>query len=206
VSAREAKVAERLVREQTPAEFFREQLARAMEHQKVSTSAFTEFYLVNLLTGCVHADALPAPEPGYDEMPLALLYLRALQSDRFERMRLLRAMGDTALFTSGFFADSLASRLADVAYYRALGGRAYACLSQEDVPSGLGASVFSELAGRFGEFADVLSEVSESTRLSSHKSIVELYERWIHTGSRRAALLLAERGIAPVLPGESRPQ
>jgi hypothetical protein len=199
-------VAERLVREQSPAEFFKEQVERALEHQRVSTSAFTEYYLVNLLTGCLHADALPPPEPGYDEMPLALLYLRALQADRYERLRLLRAMGDTALFTAGFFADSLARKLCDLAYYRALGGRAYACLSQEDTPSGLGATVFSELAGRFGEFADVLSEVSESTRLSSHKSILDLYERWLQTGSRRAALLLAERGIAPVLPGESGPQ
>ena len=38
-------MAEKLVREETPIEFFREQLERAMEHQKVSTSAFTEFYL-----------------------------------------------------------------------------------------------------------------------------------------------------------------
>ena len=199
-------MAELLVREQTPAEFFREQLERAMEHQRVSTSAFTEYYLVNLLAGCVHADALPAPEPGYDEMPLALLYLRALQADRYERLRLLRAMGDTALFVSGFFADSLARKLSDLAYYRALGGRAYASLSQEDGPLGLGASVFSELADRFGQFADVLSEVSETTRLSTHKSILDLYERWLQTGSRRAAVLLAERGITPVLPGESRPQ
>jgi hypothetical protein len=199
-------MAERLVREQTPAEFFREELGRAMDHQRVSTSAFTEYYLVNLLTGCVHADALPAPEAGYDEMPLALLYLRALQADRYERMRLLRAMGDTALFTSGFFADSLTGKPSDLAYYRALGGRAYAFLSHQDAANGLGASVFGELAGRFGQFADVLSEVSETTRLSTHKSIVELYERWMQTGSRRAALLLAERGIAPVLPGESRPQ
>jgi hypothetical protein len=199
-------VAERLVKEQSPAEFFKEQVERALEHQKVSTSAFTEYYLVNLLTGCIHSDALPAPDPGYDEMPLALIYLRALQADRFERMRLLRAMGDTALFTVGFFADSLAGKLSELAYYRALGGRAYASLSQEDAPNALGASVFSELAGRFGQFADVLSEVSESTRLATHKSILDLYERWLQTGSRRAALLLAERGIAPVLPGESRPQ
>ena len=38
----------------------------------------------------------------------ALLYARALQSStRQERARLLRAMGDTALFVSGFFSESL---------------------------------------------------------------------------------------------------
>jgi hypothetical protein len=36
--------------------------------------------------------------------------------------------------------------------------------------------------------------------------VLRLYERWVQTGSRRAAAMLAERGIAPVLPGDGRPQ
>jgi hypothetical protein len=195
-----------LVRDETPMEFFREQLERAMEHQRVSTSAFTEHYLVNLLTACVRGDR-SAPEPGFDETPLAILYIRAVQASRADRARLLRAMGDTALFVSGFFADSLSNTLADLGYYKAMGGHAYARLSREDAaPGGLGAAVFSELSGRFSEFADVLAEVSEQSRLATNTSVLRLYERWVQTGSRRAAALLAERGIAPVLPGEGRPQ
>ena len=191
-----------LVRDETPMEFFREQLERAMEHQKVSTSAFTEFYLVNLLVSAVHGDPLPAPEPGYDETPLALLYARALEASRADRARLLRAMGDTALFVSGFFADSLSGRLVDLAYYRSMGGHAYATLGREQRPEAYSPAVFLELAGRFTQFADLLSEVSESSRLSSNRSILALYERWLQTGSRRAASLLAQRGITPVSPGE----
>ena len=195
----------KLVRGETPVEFFREQLSKAMEHQRVSTSAFTEYYLVNLLAGCVHGDNLPAPEPGYDEMPLALLYVRALEASRAERARLLRAMGDTALFVSGFFADSLERKLADVAYYRSLGGHAYARLSQEErLP--YGPSVFSELAHRFSQFADVFSEVSELSRLNSSQSVLRLYEKWLATGSRRAAMQLAERGIAPVAAQGGKPE
>ena len=195
-----------LVKDETPMEFFREQLERAMEHQRVSTSAFTEHYLVNLLSACVHGEPAPA-EPGFDETPLAILYIRAVQSSRAERARLLRAMGDNALFVSGFFADSLSNKLADLGYYKAMGGHAYARLSREDaVPGGLGATVFSELSGRFSQFADVLAEVSESSRLATNTSVLRLYERWVQTGSRRAADLLAERGIVPVLPGDGRPQ
>ena len=188
---------ERVVRV-TPVEFFREQLGKAMEHQRVSTSAFTEYYLVNLLAACVRGDHLPAAEPGYDEMPLALLYARALDSSHFERARLLRAMGDMALFVSGFFADSLGRKRVDLGYYRCMGGYAYARLSQEEDALGLLQSVFSELAGRFIQFADVLSEVSETSHLTSNVSVVRLYERWLQTGSARAATLLAEKGIAPV--------
>ena len=194
-----------IVRDETPMEFFREQLEKAMEHEKVSTSAFTEYYLVNLLSGCVHGE-LPPSEPGFDETPLAVLYVRAVQASRGERTRLLRMMGDTALFVSGFFADSLSRGLVDLGYYKAMGGQAYARLSREDSPHGVGSSVFSELSGRFSEFADVLAEVSEASHLSTNKSVLRLYERWVQTGSRRAAALLAERGIAPVLPGDGRPQ
>ena len=199
-------MAEKLVGEGTPMEFFREQLERAMEHQKISTSAFTEFYLVNLLVSCVRGEPLPPPEPGYDETPLALLYARALEASRADRARLLRAMGDTALFVSGFFADSLTG-LVDLGYYRVMGGRAYSCLGREGQEDVYGPTLFRELAGRFGEFADLLAEVSESSRVSTNRSILALYERWIQTGSRRAATLLVERGIVPVVPnGEGRPQ
>jgi hypothetical protein len=194
-----------LVRDETPMEFFREQLEKAMEHQKVSTSAFTEYYLVNLLSASVHGD-LPPSEPGFDETPLAVLYVRAVQASRGERTRLLRMMGDTALFVSGFFADSLSRGLVDLGYYKTMGGQAYARLSREDSALGVGSDVFSELSGRFCEFADVLAEVSETSHLSTNKSVLRLYERWVQTGSRRAAVLLAERGIAPLPPGDGRPQ
>jgi hypothetical protein len=195
-----------LVLEETPMQFFREQLVKAMEHQKVSTSAFTEYYLVNLLARCVKGDALAPTEPGYDETPLALLYVRAMEASRKDRARLLRDMGDMALFMSGFFADSLNRRTADLGYYRDLGGRAYSRLSQEEAPFPFDRTVFSELAFRFTQFADLLSEVSENSRLAATRSVVVLYERWLQTGSPRAAVLLAEQGVVPVAPGESRLQ
>jgi hypothetical protein len=186
----------RLVQDETPIQFFREQLERAMDHQRVSTSSFVEYYLVNLLANCV-AGELPPSEPGYDEAPLAVLYVRALHSARQERARLLRALGDTALFMSGFFPDRLSRGLVDLDYYRSMGGIAYARLRRDEEPRVFGPEVFGELSGRFMEFADVLAEVSEQSRLHSNHSILKLYERWLQTGSRRAATLLAERGITP---------
>jgi hypothetical protein len=186
------------VSDHTPALFFRDQLITAMEHQRVSTSVFTESYLVNLLAAFARGEALPAREPGFDETPLALLYARALQAARFERALLLRAAADTALFVSGFFAESLPGGPSDLRYYASLGGRAYAQLSHDhgrEDPSG--SSVFVELSKRFREFVDVLNEISEKTRLSTPLSVVKLYERWLTTGSARAGALLAEQGIAP---------
>jgi hypothetical protein len=190
-----------LLQDATPMQFFREQLEKAMEHQHVSTSAFTEYYLVSLLTGAIK-DGLPAQEPGFDETPLALMYIRAVQASRYERARLLRGLGDWALFVSGFFGDSLDRKVVDLDYYRALGGYAYARLSRESDPLVFGPDVFSELSQRFTQFSDLLAEISENTRLSSPQSILRLYERWLQTGSRRAAVLLAERGITPLKCGD----
>jgi len=194
-------MSENLVRVETPVEFFREQLGKAMEHQRVNASAFTEYYLVNLLAACVRGDALPASEDGYDETPLALLYARAAQAPRTERARLLRLLGDSALFVSGFFAESVDGTLVDLGYYRSMGGRAYACLGQE-APFAFGPDVFAELSRRFSQFADVLAEVSEKSRLAHPISLVRLYERWLATGSRRAAMLLAEQGVTPIVGSE----
>ncbi len=195
-------MAGRLLQEQAPLEFFRERVVLAMERQKVETSAFVQHYVVDLLGRCVRADALPGTEPGFDDMPLALLYLRALQAAPHERARRLREMGDTALFLSGFFGDALLEKVGDLRYYRRLGGDAYARLGRER--SWSGAAVFSELAARFHELAEVLTEVSESTRLTNSRSVLRLYQRWAQTGSRRAARLLQEQGITPVDPGEGR--
>ena len=196
-------MSERLVSGETPVEFFREQLGRAMEHQRVATSAFTEFYLVNLLAACVRGENLPRPEAGFDEMPLALLYARALHATRHDRARLLRAMGDTALFVSGFFADSLSDDAGGLRYYCDLGGHAYARLAHEhETAASVAPVVFQELSAHFRRLVDVLSEVSELTRLGTPHSVVQLYERWLQTGSPRAATLLAERGITPHPPGD----
>lgn len=196
-------MSEPLVCDETPVEFFREQLEKAMDHQRVSTSAFTEYYLVNLLARAV-GRSMVAGDGGADESPLALLYVEAVRASRAERARLLQSLGDQALFVSGFFADSLARRLVDLDYCRSLGGFAYARLSRE--AAGRAAPVFEELAARFVEFSDLLQEVSETTRLTTVQSVVRLYERWQQTGSKRAALLLQAQGIAPMAPArEVRP-
>jgi hypothetical protein len=190
-----------VVSENTPALFFRDQLLTAMEHQRVSTSEFTECYLVNLLAAFASGERLPGREPGFDETPLALLYARALSAPSFERALLLRSTADTALFVAGFFSDSLPGGPGDVRYYATVGGRAYAYLGREherEDPSGT--RVFNELAERFLEFVDVLDEVSEKTRLGNPLGVVRLYERWLATGSTRAAARLVEQGITPMAP------
>lgn len=194
----------RLVRDETAIAFFHDHLLAAMAHQRLSTSAFTECYLVNLLTAFARGDRMPGREPGFDETPLALLYARALERTGWERARLLRVTADTALFVSGFFGDSLSRGGSDLRYYAMLGGGAYARLGREHERGvKLTTGVFTELARRFRDFVDLLAEVAERTMITGPVSLVRLYERWRKTGSRRAAVLLARQGITPAVADES---
>jgi hypothetical protein len=185
-------MAEALVRNESPAEYFKELVETAMVHQHVAVRDLTSFYLVNLLTGFVHFDRSFAA--AVDE-PLGIRLTRALQAGGHARRDGLREVGDLSLFISGFFSDSLARSLVDVDYYIQLGECAYGSLARRGDPA-LG-DVFDELAAKFSSFVDVLGEVSDRSALSSNSDVLRLYEKWIRTGSRRSGDLLVERGIVP---------
>jgi hypothetical protein len=182
-----------LVHDESLLEFFTRLVDDALEHQHVSASDLTAYYLVQLLATFAHRDAARAPE---GDEPLALRLGRALDSAGAQQRVALRQVGDLSLFVSGYFADSLGGRIVDLDYYASLGGYAYGSLSVKDDDAL--APVYGELAERFVTFADVLSEVSSQSALSSDSDLLRLYERWARGGSRRSGELLVKRGILPV--------
>ena len=182
-----------ILRSESPTEYFRDLVESALQHQHVAVRELTSFYVVNLLAGFVHLDR--APRADGDEA-LGVKLARALQSPGSAQRDSLRRVGDTSLFISGFFSDSLNAGLVDVDYYMQLGERAYGSLARcQDERLG---DVFDELAAKFCALVDVLNEVSEQSALSSNTDVLRLYEKWLKTGSRRSGTLLAARGIIPV--------
>ena len=184
-------MAEALLRNESPTEYFKELVETAMEHQRLAVRDLTSFYLVNLLTGFVHFDRSATPS----EEPLGIRLARALQTGGSRQRDGLREVGDLSLFISGFFADSLNRSLVDIDYYIQLGECAYGSLARHGDPA-LG-DVFDELAAKFSACVDVLGEVSERSALSSNSDVLRLYEKWLRTRSRRSGDLLVERGIVP---------
>jgi hypothetical protein len=181
-----------LVRDESLIEYFKRLVEAALAHQHVQALDLTGYYLVHLLAAFTRIDA---PTAGSADEPLALRLGRALETGGSRQRTQLRQVGDQSLFVAGFFADSLRRSLVDVDYYASLGGYAYGSLSQQEAD--VLAPVFAELAERFGAFADVLSEVSEASKLTSDSDLLRLYERWARGGSRRCGDLLASRGIVP---------
>lgn len=181
-----------LVHNESPVEYFRGLVESAMDHQHLAVHDLTSFYVVNLLAGFVHLDRAPVPN---DDEALGVRLMKALQSAGFVQRDGLRRVGDTSLFISGFFSDSLNGSLVDVDYYIQLGERAYGSLARQGDDAF--SEVFEELATKFAELVDVLTEVSERSGLTSSGDVLRLYERWVGTGSRRSGEMLVARGIVP---------
>jgi hypothetical protein len=189
-------------------EYFRDLLADALEHRQFRIQEATEFYLVNLLADYLERERLFSPASAQGEAgvePLALILKRALEGDREARWRNLKRLGDTSLFVSGFFGDSLTRSLVDVNYYIAMGERAYDALADERRgPSGA-QELFGELSGRFAQLVDLFAEIAELSDLRSNRGLVRLYERFLLTGSQRVAVRLRERGVA-LFAGPAHPR
>jgi len=192
-------VSDAIVCGKSPQEFFRELVTEALSHRPLRIGEGTEFYLVNLLATFLERERLFTPREGggSGQEPLALLLARALEASREERHRQLKRLGDTSLFVSGFFGDSLSRSLVDVGYYIAMGERAYGSLSESGAGRTAGlAEVYGELSARFPAIVDLFAEIAELSELSSNRGLVKLYERFLLTGSRRVAERLQEKGVA----------
>jgi hypothetical protein len=176
--------------EQTAAEYFKELVEGALVRRRVDACDLTEYYLVNLLCQYVRFDSRESVEA-----PLALQLARALDRGGAEQRARLRTLGDSSLFMSGFFSESLRRRVVDVDYYKSMGEYAYGSLSRADDDAF--AEVFGELSRKFVGFMDVLSDISERTTLSTSTDVLRLYEKWLRTGSARDGQRLVEQGILP---------
>jgi hypothetical protein len=176
-------------------EWFREMVADALSHRRLEVQEVTEFYLVNLLAGFLERERLYVEEADgtVHAEPLALILLRALQADRRTRAASLRRLGDTALFVSGFFGDSLSRTNVDVGYYIAMGERAYGSLAETERDQ---EELFGELSGRFPQFVDLFAEIAELSDLRSNRGLVRLYQRFLQTRDARVAQRLKDRGVA----------
>jgi hypothetical protein len=185
--------------------YFAEIVQQAVAERRVVVTDEAQFYVVRLLCEFALSDRLYRldADSGHRERDaLALLLARAGSAPVDERVRLLKRLGDSSLYISGFFGESLARSLVDVEYYISMGGSAYGQLS--DVLRvrrivGATAAVFGELSGKFRQLVEVLARVSlQSDALTStNESLLRLYDLWLRTGSRRVAEKLRAHGLEP---------
>lgn len=192
-----------LITSQTLMEYFHDSVDGALSNQAIDAEPDTVYYLVNLLSFFSRSENLYEKTPeGRQLKPLALMYADALEQPSADaRCKALRRLGDVSLFISGVFGESFSHTVVDRNYYAAMGEGAYGSLSGhnhgtllEEAFSG----VFAELAGKFRDFVDVLSEVSDRSDFSSTGDYRQLFESWSRSRSKRARRRLIEAGVHPL--------
>jgi hypothetical protein len=182
------------------ADYFREALHGALEHQHLEVRAQTEQYVVNLLTLFARTEHFYEGVPAGPRMPsLTALFAGALEApSAAERERALQRLGDVSLFVAGFFAHGFAHRLVDIDFHVDMGGRAYGALA-DALARGRRqalAQVYAELAAKFQPLVDAVAEIGEAAHTHGPSDVLRLYEVWLRTGSARARTLLGQLGIA----------
>jgi hypothetical protein len=150
-------------------EFFHEVVQDALDAVHLATNEPTEWYLVGLLGDFTRARIT--------DTPLGIQLAEA-PADPGERVRRLKQVGDTSLYVSGFFAESLGRKLVDVDYYASIGSSAYSELANR--LAGSLTEVYRELAARFPAFVEVLAEVRRRVDFAG-ADVTRLYEQWLRT-------------------------
>lgn len=180
-------------------EFFRLILGEVASRQHVSLQEVTEFYIVNLLAEFAEVGKVfdKEIEGRRDSEPLAILYHRALQQDREEKIRTLRRLGDVSLYTAGFFGDSLKDRVVGPDYYMAMGVKAYGAIAELSASSNF-AGVYRELQQKFRALTDVLEEISaRGLCATGPEGAMRVFESYQRSPSGHLERVLVDAGLMP---------
>lgn len=180
--------------------FFQELVHEGLTERKINTFPLVSSYLAEMLQHFVSTNNLfEEDEAGrLRQRTLAEQYLEAFNVENKERIDRLKRLGDSSLYISGFFGDSLKRKIVDIDYYAEIGGSAYSSLAKH-VRDDILSKIYTEFSGRFMEFVDVLTYISQKAQIQSNEDILRLYDKFVETGSELAKEQLLEKGI--VAPG-----
>lgn len=187
----------------SPQEFFHNELKSALETSKITLSSDLEFYVVNLLCGFIVPENLNLSDGEYSPLntPLAILFEKAVEAPLEERLKILKSVGDTSLYVSGFFQDYFRRKTFSLDYFVSVGVSAYTNVSNisKSVSKNRNDSkLYGTLAEQFTGIVDVVASMSDKLGEPKHTDILAIYERWVENKSHRLLKKLKEHGIIPI--------
>jgi hypothetical protein len=179
-------------------DYFRETLTAAMRRRPIRLSENAQAYLVNLCAELSRADALFAGTEHGERPALVDLMARAQEADPREALRIYKHMGDSSLYLTGFFRESVED-VGGVEYYVSMGGGAYANVAGlMRATAATSSALFAELSDRFRELVELLIAMSmhgDRTQGLDDLRVLSLVERFDKTGDPRALEALKSSGI-----------
>lgn len=128
----------------------------------------------------------------------AEMFFRAAHADAGKRIEILKRLGDTSLYLTGFFAPSLQKKIVDIDYYVEMGALAYHQLSSA-IPDKSFSHLYGDISHRFTKYVDLLTLISHQTMPKGEVNLIALYESYLKNHSIAAKNKLEELGvISPV--------
>lgn len=169
-------------------DYFRTLVTEGCEKKKLALEPYLQSYVVHVLQDYVDASKLEQSET------LAEVYLKAQVESEPVKSRLLKSLGERALYISGFFGESLSRKIVDIDYYIQMGASAYSLLSHARNEN-THHQLYKTVSNRFLDLVELLNYISEKSYVHSDTNIMRLYEKYLLTGSNSAREKLLEMGI-----------
>lgn len=181
---------------QSPKEFFTSIVDEAAQGRSMQTLPMSRSYIAELMYNYVWVTNLfeEQDDGKLAQKTLAEQYLTANQSPSPIREKMLKRLADSSLYISGFFGDSLKRKVVDIDYYIDMGCTAYDSLARQ-IEEEMVAQVYKEISGRFLEFVDLLTVISQKIMTQSDLDLLRLYDRYVLTGSSLAKEQLMAHGL-----------
>ena len=173
----------------SPDDFFCGLINEALSKNHLYLDETVKFYLVSLLSYNVGYVKNP-----YQDVPYAILLHKATLSPVNERRGILKFVGDTSLYTVGYFNDSLNKKIVSRDYYINVGEQAFRHLSNIS-PSKHVADLYWGIFKSFNYMVEVLEEVSLQTFSFTQEDFIRLYKKWQSTKKLSVEVKLRELGI-----------
>lgn len=183
-------------------DYFNELLEDVLkEVDRFEIHPLSKLYLSELLHKFLHVDYLfEKDEDGKRDSKMLCEQLFEFQNlDPTIRIQKLKKLAETILYVSGFFASSLNKKLVNQSYYIQIGAMVYENLSTI-VDREKKSTLYKHLGEHFLNYADVLTEVSQKANIQKSNDVLEIFGRYVDTGSAWAEKLLIRNGISAVLP------
>ncbi len=185
----------------SPQDFFRTQVSDAAKALELELDQDIEFYLVNLLCEFIDPSRLAIDSENVLDTPLAILMKKALESSPDHQIKVLKRLGDTSLYVSGYFQDCFKRKAVDVSYYIDMGSVAYghtAHLMKSYRNDSHFSRMYATLAQEFKTLVALITEVAETLLVSRNDDLLDTYIKWQNTQSVKLRKILEERGLQPV--------